>query len=225
MRRAINKPDIRSFVFFGFLDVLIFILGCVRRGYFTPEFSVGIVVLVLVLNTIEIPIYSFRTKKPSYTEREMAFLGKKYGVSVKEELRIGKGKAYDSKVTLNLGGFIIPVLFSIFLLKDTPLMECGMITLIMIVITHMLSKIENGIGIVVPDYIGFVCVPLAIILAPEYISSCIFVSGIAGILIGEITTLLTIKEDQGSAFFSLGGAGNFNAIYILILLSVLISFL
>ena len=83
----------------------------------------------------------------------------------------------------------------------------------------------SGVGIVVPDYIGLISIPFALILSPQNAAVVIFISSTGGILIGIITTLLTLnKEKKGSAYINLGGAGSFKAVYVTTLVASLISY-
>ena len=224
-RGIFNKPDLNTFVFFVFLLVPIFSLcyGDRLDGSFNihPMLLFVLITAILCLSVIEIPIYRFRTKKPDYTSGELKLLEETYSVSVAEELETGS-MAYNSSVTLNAGGFILPLLMSIYIVAMNQKLEILVILLIMAVVTHLFSKIKNGIGVVVPSYIGLLVVPIAFVLA-ENAAPIIFITGIGGIVLGTVTRLLSIEEDEGSAFFNIGGAGSFNAIYITIILSVLFS--
>ncbi len=97
--------------------------------------------------------------------------------------------------------------------------------LIMIVAVSLLAEMVSGIGIVVPDYIGLISIPFALMLAPQNAAIVIFVSSVGGILIGSCTTLITFdREKKGSAYINLGGIGEFKAIYVSALAASIISY-
>lgn len=226
-RGLINKPDLKMLALFGFVLLPIFYLCYVGKlghplGLYSHTLFI-IITAMLLLQIFEIPLYHTRTKKPDYTSREASLLGEIYSVSLEEELKRGDSRIYDTTVTLNMGGFILPLLFALSLLYITPMLEAILIMLIMIVATHFLSEPKSGVGITVPNYIGLLTVPFALALAPQSIASVILVSGVLGILIGMMTLLYSIKE-CGSAYVNLGGTGSFQAVYITVLLSVLFSF-
>ncbi|MFC1786607.1 DUF1614 domain-containing protein [Halobacteriota archaeon] len=226
-RGLINKPDMKVFALFGFLLIPIFYLFYVGKlgtslGI-SPNIFFIIITAILLLQVFEIPLYNTRTKKPDYTSGEASLLGEVYSVPLEEELKIGDQRIYYTKVTLNMGGFILPLIIALRLLYITPMLEAILITLMMIIATNLLSEPKSGVGITVPNSIGLLTVPLALILAPQSIAPVIFVSGILGILIGMTTQLYSIKE-KGSAYVNLGGIGSFQAIYITVLLSVMFSF-
>ncbi|MDY6965583.1 MAG: DUF1614 domain-containing protein [Halobacteriota archaeon] len=222
-----NKPDLNTFVFFIFLLIPIFILSYEGRPGdsfgMKPMLLFSLVTAMLLLSTIEVPIYRFRTKKPDYTPRETKMLEEIYSVPIAEELEAG-GVAYNSSITLNAGGSILPLIMAIYLIIMNQKLEILVILLIMAVVTHIFSKIKNGVGVVVPSYIGLLVAPIALMLA-ENAAPIIFITGVGGILLGIVIRLLSIDKNDGSAFFNVGGAGSFNAIYITIILSVLLSIL
>ncbi len=227
VRGLINKPDLKMFALFGFVLIPIFYLCYVGKlgssfGLF-PNILFIIITAMLLLQVFEIPLYHTRTKKPDYTSREALLLGEVYSVPLEEELKIGEPRIYDTTVTLNIGGFILPLLLTLNLLYIVPMLEAILITLIMIVATYFISESKSGVGITVPNYIGLLTIPLALVLAPQSIAPVILVSGVLGILIGMMTLLSSIKE-CGSAYVNLGGTGSFQAVYITVLLSVLFSF-
>ncbi|MDY6958269.1 MAG: DUF1614 domain-containing protein [Halobacteriota archaeon] len=225
MRGILNRPDIGNFVFYIFLLIPIFILsyeGELGDGFYLAPTTLFIwITAMLCLSVVEIPVYKFKTKKPDYSPEEQKLLEEIYAVPVAEELREGTA-AYMSSVTLNVGGSILPIILSFYLLAVGPMIEILVILLIMVVITYVFSTIRDGIGVVVPSYIGLLVVPLAFVLV-EDAAPVIFITGVCGILLGIITKLLSMEEENGSAYFNIGGSGNFNAIFITIILSVLLS--
>ncbi|MDD2665810.1 MAG: DUF1614 domain-containing protein [Methanocellales archaeon] len=227
VRGLINKPDSKMFALFGFLLLPIFYLCYVGKlgnslGLF-PNTLFAIIAAIFLLQVFEMPLYRTRTKKPDYTSHEALLLGEVYSVPLKEELESGDPRIYNTMVTLNIGGFILPLLFALSVFHITPMLETILITLIMIVATNLLSEPKSGVGITVPSCIGFLTIPFALALSPQSIAPVILVSGVLGILIGMVTRLHSIKE-RGSAYVNLGGTGSFQAVYITVLLSVLFSF-
>jgi uncharacterized membrane protein len=83
----------------------------------------------------------------------------------------------------------------------------------------------NGVGVVIPEYIGIIPIPFALITSPSETATITFIAGIGGILLGVITTAITFnKEKYGSAYINIGGAGSFKAIYATALIASLISY-
>ncbi|RCV64767.1 putative membrane protein [Methanophagales archaeon] len=232
MRKIVNKPEWKSFVFYGLLLIPTFFL-CYGNNF------VFFVVLIAMLLTsvIEIPVYAFRTKKPEYSANEAKCMGELYGVPVLEEMQSNSKMSYTTRITLNLGGFIIPLLFSFYLIFSfcqegscpLPLLELSMCTFLIVLFTYMLSVVKGGVGILVPNYVGIFAIPLGFVLAPSGLpieavaGLLIFVPAILGIIVGMLILLVSRSiEEVGSAFYNLGGIGSFHTIYLISLLALLI---
>ncbi|MBE0516409.1 MAG: DUF1614 domain-containing protein [Methanophagales archaeon] len=236
MRKIVNTPQVKPLVFFGLLLIPTVFLCCEKT---LDERSVFFIVLLVMLLTsiIEIPIYTVRSKKPEYSEREARCIGEIYGVSLLEEMQTETERRYKTRITLNMGGFVIPLFFSFYLLLSVnrmgsyplPLLEVTMSTLLMALISYMLSEVKGGVGILVPNYVGIFAIPLGLILAPAGLPLAgiaevlIFAPAIFGILLGMLITLITLpREEVGSAFFNIGGIGSFYTIYLISFLALII---
>ncbi|MCK4476028.1 MAG: DUF1614 domain-containing protein [Methanophagales archaeon] len=227
MRKIVNKPDLKLFVFYGLVLIPTFFLCYERNLSFF-----FVIVAMLLTSVIEIPICKFRTRKPEYSKLEAMCIGEFYGVPIAEEMQEDNERAYKTRVTLNMGGFIIPLFFSFYLLLSYPtlLLEVAMPILLMTIFSYMLSEVKGGVGIVIPSYVGIFAIPLGLVLAAplglplESIARLlIFVPAIFGILLGMLIRLATLPEEQvGSAFFNIGGIGSFYSIYLISLLALLI---
>lgn len=180
---------------------------------------------MLILSFFEIPVHHIRTKKPTFSEEYMSQIGELFSVPMLEESKRGDEFVFKTAITLNIGGFVLPLIFAIYVAFINPGFAALEIMLIMIITTHMITEIKSGIGVVIPDYIGLIAIPFALILDPGNIASVVLVSGVIGILISVVISMLTINENTyGSAFFNIGGPGNFKAIYITVLIAVLLSY-
>jgi len=159
-------------------------------------------------------------------------IGDFYNVPIAEEMQADNERAFKTKVTLNMGGFIIPLFFSFYLLLSYSalLLEVAMSVLLMTLFSYMLSEVKAGVGITVPSYVGIFAIPLGFILAAPLelplettARLLIFAPAIFGILLGVLIRLVTLpKEKVGSAFFNIGGIGSFHSIYLISLLALLI---
>ncbi len=236
MRRIVNKPQVKPLVFYGLLLIPTIFLCCTQD--FEQDSGFFIIVLAMLLTSIiEIPIFTIRTKKPEYSEREARCLSELYGVPVLEELQKDPERRYKTRITLNMGGFIIPIVFSLYLLRffdssgayALPLLEITMATLLLALIAFMVTEVKPGVGIIVPNYAGLFAIPLGLILAPPDLPLAlvarllIFVPAIFGILLAMAIALVTLpRSDVGSAFFNLGGVGSFYSIYLISFLALLL---
>ncbi len=229
VRKIINQPNNKLFEFFGFLLLAVFVVGIMNR--MGQQFSINsislfvVLLLMLLLTIIEIPVWRMRTRKPVLDQSAVEVLSRTYDIDLAEEIEEGEPKAYNSLVTLNLGGFIMPLIMAIYLSTGTSVTAILMITIILIIATYFISEVQSGVGVVVPDYAGILPIPLAIIIAPSTasVAPIILASGVFGIIFGAIGRLLARKEDEGSYHFNLGGVGTFKPIYVTVLVSAMMS--
>ncbi|HUV80542.1 MAG TPA: DUF1614 domain-containing protein [Candidatus Bathyarchaeia archaeon] len=236
MRKIVNKPQVKPFVFYGLLLIPTVFL-CYDENFGKSSVFFIVLLAMLITSIIEIPIYSVRTKKMDYSEREALAIGEIYGVPILDEMQADAEKRYKTRVTLNMGGFVIPLFFSLYLLLffnsmenyPLPLLEITLATLLMTLISYMLAEVKGGVGIIVPNYAGLFAIPIGLILAPselplEIIAEVLlFVPAIFGILLGMLIIVLTLpRDEEGSAFFNIGGIGSFYTVYLISFLTLVI---
>jgi uncharacterized membrane protein len=225
MRGHVNRSELKQIAVFGLILLPIAILCYENKlniGYITSVPLFLMLLLMLATRHIEIPIASMRTRKPELLPQHAHILEKIYSVPVAEELITLKERVFDTKLTINFAGMIIPI---IYLLVTGPITTSLEIALIITVITFLASEMVDGVGIEIPDYIGIISLPLALLLSPDNAESVVFISSIGGILAGCIASLLTLdREKNGSAYISIGGVGSFKAIYIVVLIASLMSY-
>ncbi len=228
MRGQVNRSELKQIVLFALILLPITILcyeNKLKIGNITSAPLFIMLLLMLATRNIEIPVSSIRTRKPELLLQHAFILEKIYSVPVPQELITPKERVFDTKITINFAGVIIPLLAIVYLLLTGPITTSLEIALIITVITFLASEMIDGVGIEVPDYIGLLSLPLALLLSIENIESVIFVSSVVGILAGCIASLLTIdREKNGSAYISIGGVGSFRAIYTITLIASLMSY-
>lgn len=218
------------FALFGFMLLPIFYLSYTNKlgGQWNIN-SIALFILtaaMLLLSFIEIPIYNIRTKKPELSDEKKEILGEFYSVPLADEMDKVDELAFDTSITLNLGGFILPVILAAYVAFNNPGFAALEIMLIIIIATHLLSEIKTGVGIVIPNYIGLLPIPFALILDPGNAATVVLISGVFGILIGVITSLFNINEKtEGSPSINLGGVGSFKAVYVTVLIAILLTYL
>ncbi|WP_333786628.1 DUF1614 domain-containing protein [Methanomethylovorans sp.] len=228
MRGYVNSSEIKQIVVFGLIILpmaVLFYENKLNIGHITSVPLFLMLLLMLITRNIEIPIASIRTRKPELLSQHAFMLEKIYSVPVSEELITPKERVFDTKLTINFGGAVIPLLAIIFLLATGPITTSLEIALIITVIAFLASEIIDGVGIEVPDYIGLVSLPLTFLLSTDSAESVIFISSTTGIIAGCVASLLTLdREKNGSAYISIGGVGSFRAIYIMALIASLLSY-
>lgn len=228
MRGYVNRSELKQMVLFGLILLPTAILcyeNKIHIGHITSVPLFVMLLLMLATRNIEIPISSIRTRKPELLPQHALALEQIYSVPVSQELITPKERVFDTKITINFAGVIIPTLAIVYLLLTGPITTSLQIALIITVVAFLVSEMIDGVGIEVPEYIGLLSLPLALLLSVENVESVIFVSSVVGILAGSIASLLTIdREKNGSAYISIGGVGTFRAIYIITLIASFISY-
>ncbi|KXS46054.1 MAG: hypothetical protein AWU58_866 [Methanohalophilus sp. T328-1] len=225
MRAYVNRKGLRDYIIYT-LALLPIAMLCYKQQLTLGPISSYPLFLILFLpiaSNIEIPLTKIRTRKNQHMHRDALLLEETYGVPVIKELATGTNLIYDTKITLNVGGFIIPMLTILYLLFSKMDFVALEIMLIVLVVVALLADFVDGVGIVIPSYVGIFTIPLALI-APQNAATIIFIAGTGGIIAGSVASLMALKrEEKGSAYIDIGGAACFQAIYVTILLAALIS--
>ncbi|WP_342303970.1 DUF1614 domain-containing protein [Methanolobus sp. ZRKC5] len=228
MRGYTNSSEIRTYAAFMLIllpTAALCYKGQLSLGTIGPAPLIILISTMIIGSVIEIPITTIRSKKPEQLFKYAPILEDIYSVPVVKELSIGKQRVFDTKLTINVGGAIVPALASIYLLLTQPNNTALEIMLIVVVSVILLSELMGGVGTIIPDYIGIIALPFALIVAPENAASITFIAGVGGIIIGNVISVVTFnKEKTGSAFISIGGVGAFKPIYITTIIASLISY-
>jgi uncharacterized membrane protein len=202
-------------LFILFLPILL-VLGyfhIVTVGFEKLGLSATTTILMLFLmlfgSGINIPI----TRQRIFEIEESSFFG------------LFKRRALRARgVTVNLGGAVIPVLLSVYFLSKIPLRPVLIATLLMILVTKYLARVIPGRGIVIPFLIPpLLALFFALILAPEFPAPCAFVSGVLGTLIGGDILNLRRAMKLSPGLISIGGAGVFDGIFLVGIISALLA--
>ena len=169
--------------------------------------------LILIGSGINIPL----TKKRLIYGEELRFFG---------FFRVPKIRAQG--LFINLGGAVVPVLLSVYFLfrvskAGFDLEPIFLATILMLIISKFLSRVIPGRGISLPTLIPPIFSALfALILAPDFAAPSAFISGVLGTLIGA--DLLNLRRAQRfGGFLSIGGAGVFDGIFLIGIVSALLA--
>jgi uncharacterized membrane protein len=128
-------------------------------------------------------------------------------------------------LAVNLGGAVIPVLVSLFLLVKTGVwVPAGLAVFFRTFVTYRLARPIPGIGIGLPPLLPPVIAALiAVIIATQQAPMVAYIAGSIGTLIGA--DLLNLKKiaNLGAPVASIGGAGTFDGIFLNGILAVLLA--
>jgi uncharacterized membrane protein len=121
----------------------------------------------------------------------------------------------STTVSVNVGGAIIPLLISFYLLRKAPLLKTALAVAVVATVSGFLAKVDaQGISL----HFGFLILPftavsVALILAGRNAPQVAFIAGTIGAIIG--VDLVHLKEfiDLGTAYMSIGGRGVLDGIF------------
>lgn len=129
-------------------------------------------------------------------------------------------------VTVNLGGCLMPLTFTTYLVIHSSIPWGVMMLAILLVsiICYIFSRPMSGIGIGMPFFIA----PLgsaivAILLFPENSAALAYICGTLGVIIGADLLRLKDIKNMGAPVASIGGAGTFDGIFITGIVAVLLA--
>jgi uncharacterized membrane protein len=197
------------------------IISAFMKIGFSIEDAFLILLLSLVGSSINIPLTTLRSDTPVVQETYIRVFGVAYRVPFRRVTR------NETTIAVNVGGAVIPILISAYLLLKFPstLMLAGAGILIVAIITHSVARPIRGIGIATPALIPPLAAALAAIVLTSIIhvpycpvDQCRFVTayagGVLGTLLGaDILNLGKIKN-LGAPIASIGGAGTFDGIFL-----------
>lgn len=129
-------------------------------------------------------------------------------------------------IAVNVGGGLIPMLFSVYLMVHNPLsiLELGVGIGLVTLVAHLTSRPVPGRGIGIPILVAPVtAAALALVLDPQHSAPLAYISGTLGVLIGADLLRLRDVRRLGVPVASIGGAGTFDGIFITGIVAVLLA--
>jgi len=128
-------------------------------------------------------------------------------------------------VAVNLGGAVIPVVLSLYLLARHGLWALGAVaTIVVTLAVHSLATPVPGMGIAAPLIAPpLVAAATALILSRRYAAPLAYIAGSLGTLIGADLLNLDKLSGLGAPIASIGGAGTFDGIFLTGVIAVLIA--
>ncbi len=199
---------IATFLFVGLVNNAFLKLG------FSPLTAFLLLVGVLLGSLINIPVGNMRGMKEYYTRDPFSPTG------ITRTFSEG-----ITKVKVNVGGAVVPVIISIFLLfrlNENLYIPLLLAALFMTAVCYKLAKPVEGKGIAMPALVPPILASLiALTISPRNAAPIAFISGVTGVLVGaDLMNMGKVKKVATD--ISIGGAGTFDGILLTGLLSVLL---
>ncbi|MDA8382380.1 MAG: DUF1614 domain-containing protein [Betaproteobacteria bacterium] len=210
-----------------FILALVFLVIFVQLGIVAVAFgklglsaysAYVLIMATLVGSPINLPL--FRIPSGTSPARILPF-------AVRRRLGI-RGRPFPNQtvIAVNVGGCVIPVAFSIYLLVrgGVGIGAAALAVAVVGVVAHGLSRPVQGVGIGMPVFVPPITAALvAVLLDPAHSAPLAYVGGTLGVLLGA--DLLRLKDigQMGAPVASIGGAGTFDGIFLTGIVAVLLA--
>lgn len=210
-----------------FIVALIFLLAFIQVGAITVAFdklglsreSAFLLLFVSLFGSvINLPLFSIRSQAPP--QRELP-------PYLRELLRHLSASATNRTIiAVNVGGGLIPISFSAYLVAHHPLSTTDIVlaTALVAAVCHISSRPIPGIGIGMPIFIAPITAAIAaVVIDPKHSAPLAYICGTMGVLIGA--DILHLKEIRqlGTPIAAIGGAGTFDGIFLTGIIAVLLA--
>jgi uncharacterized membrane protein len=128
-------------------------------------------------------------------------------------------------IAVNLGGAIIPVMLSTYLIARYGITRRSLAALgVVTAVTYILAQPVPGVGIALPPLLpSLVTAAAAVLLDPWAAPRTAFIAGTIGTLIGADLLNLGNLQNLGAPVASIGGAGTFDGIFMTGVIAVLLA--
>jgi uncharacterized membrane protein len=195
----------------GILQYVFESMGVNRRYMFS------LLVLCLLGSYVNIPVAQLPPEQMRSGEI-VSFYGMRYVVPV---LVTRPGTV----IAVNLGGAVIPVILSIYLMAKHRLYISGLVGItIMALAVHSMAHTVPGVGIAVPIFIPpLIAAVVAVSLSRWRAGPLAYIVGSVGTLVGADLMNLGRIRGLGAPVASIGGAGKFDGIFLAGVVGVLLA--
>jgi uncharacterized membrane protein len=133
--------------------------------------------------------------------------------------------AYQT-IAINVGGAVIPILLSLWLLPHTHVLRTIIATAVVAVVVHLSATIVPGSGVEMPIWIAPLVAALSALLLTwgDRAAPMAYIAGSIGALLGADISNLGHLAALGPGTLSIGGAGVFDGVFLSGFVAALISF-
>jgi uncharacterized membrane protein len=196
-------------------------LGVLKYAYermgIPPRYIMAVLLFSILGSAINIPIANYPPEEV-ISGRLVNFYGIQYVVP---EVREWPGTI----LAVNVGGALIPVILSIYLLVKNKFYVRGALAVAVVAtVAHLLAVPVRGVGISLPIFIPPIAAALAAIAFSWHQPAPLaYIAGSLGTLIGADLMNLGKVQGLGAPVASIGGAGTFDGVFLTGIVAVLLS--
>lgn len=222
MRSPFSPIQLLLFVFLVSLLIAVVQVGAVTIAFDKLGLSATSAFMLLFASlfgsAVNLPLFSMEAQRPPETGEVALLRG-----LLRMPLREFTGRTL---VAVNVGGCLIPLFFSFYLLSHSPLplWDAVVGTAVVSAISRFVSRPLPGLGIAMPPFVAPITAALvALLVNGEHSAPLAYVAGTLGVLIGADLLRLEDIRRLGTPFASIGGAGTFDGIFITGIIAVLLA--
>jgi len=178
-----------------------------------PGTMMGVLLASLLGSYINIPI-AYLPEHHVSARAVVSYFGVPYVVPVV--------RSTVTVLAINVGGAVIPIIMSLYLMMRNQLYTLSFWGIAVVALAcHLLARPVPGIGIAEPIFVPcLVTTVMALSLSRRHAGALAYICGSLGTLIGADLMNLGKISGLGAPVASIGGAGTFDGIFVIGLLSV-----
>jgi uncharacterized membrane protein len=169
-------------------------------------------------SAVNLPLFSIKAEMPKEETIPPPMRG-----LLRQQMMQFKGRTL---IAVNVGGCLIPLTFSLYLVTHNPISAGSLIVAIALVsvVCYLASRPMPGLGVGMPIFIAPITAAIVAILVDHtHAAPLAYVCGTLGVLIGaDIMRLRDIRR-LGTPMASIGGAGTFDGIFLTGIVAVLLA--
>ncbi len=199
------------------VQLQLFSIAFERLGL-SPESAFLLLLSSLLGSMINLPLFSVRAELPP-----METLPPPLRRLLRMPQRPFTGR---TTIAINVGGCLIPICFSAYLLSHNtlPLADASVATALVSAISFAFSRPMPGLGVAMPIFIAPLAAALvAMLINPGQSAPLAYICGTLGVLIGADLLRLKDIQQMGVPVAAIGGAGTFDGIFITGIVAVLLA--
>ena len=210
-------------LFFGVLVILLLLLqvGLLHRTYSALGLDPFVVTLILFASLlgayVNLPLV--RLPEERVVSREVVEI---FGVPFLAPVEVDWP---GTVLAINVGGAVIPILLSFYLLARHRLWWPGLLAIAIVAfVVHRMATPIPGLGISVPTLVPPLLAALvALLLSRRFAAPLAYIGGSIGVLVGADLLNLGVLRDLGAPVASIGGAGTFDGVFLTGVIAVLLA--
>jgi uncharacterized membrane protein len=221
-----GKGSFSAFTVLAFAILTLFFLQAAGMAFIQLGIPMWLAILIipgsLLGSVVNIPLYTIKSDSaPCIEDSHFPYWGVSYQVFQPE-------CPGETEISINLGGAIIPIFVSgyLILMNLTAVVQFLVATAIVAIIVHRVARIEPSVGILTPGFLPalaavFMTIAIIAIAPGPYNAYAIaYVCGTLGTLIGADLLNLNKLSMLRTGKASIGGAGTWDGVFLTGILAV-----